>query len=200
MKLVKIILFLLISFNTPLKANSGDNIQSILNEGGKLIFIRHAYAPGGGDPDNFDILNCASQRNLNEEGIEQAKKIGKFFLEKNSLVSKVYYPGLVSHDDHEIAKNQMSGYGGMLSIEISSEISPIIFLKNLRIIKPVMSLGGIESTANYPKLTSHFSLTQKERSSQGISSQLIRLSLGIESIEDLKNDINSALNNSLNES
>ena len=84
MKLDKIILFLLISFNTPLKANSEDNVQSILNEGGKLIFIRHAYAPGGGDPDSFDISNCASQRNLNKEGIEQAKTIGKFFLEKNS--------------------------------------------------------------------------------------------------------------------
>ena len=89
MKLVKIILFLLISFNTPLKANSGDNVHSILNEGGKLIFIRHAYAPGGGDPDNFDISNCASQRNLNEEGIEQAKKIGKFFLEKNIIIDKI---------------------------------------------------------------------------------------------------------------
>ena len=55
MKLIKIILFLLISFNTSLKANSEVNVQSILKEGGKLIFIRHAYAPGGGDPDNFDI-------------------------------------------------------------------------------------------------------------------------------------------------
>ena len=89
MKLVKIILFLLISFNTSLIANSGDNVQSILNEGGKLIFIRHAYAPGGGDPDNFDISNCASQRNLNEEGVEQAKKIGKFFLEKNIIIDKI---------------------------------------------------------------------------------------------------------------
>ena len=60
MKQIKIILFLLITFNTSLKANSSDNVQSILSEGGKLIFIRHAYAPGGGDPDNFDLLNCAS--------------------------------------------------------------------------------------------------------------------------------------------
>ena len=89
MKLIKIILFLLISFNAPLKANSGDNFKSILNEGGKLIFIRHAYAPGGGDPDNFDISNCATQRNLNEEGIEQAKKIGNFFLEKNIMIDKI---------------------------------------------------------------------------------------------------------------
>ena len=89
MKLIKIILFLLISFNTSLKANSEDNVQNILKEGGKLIFIRHAYAPGGGDPDNFDVSNCASQRNLNEEGIEQSKRIGNFFLEKNITIDKI---------------------------------------------------------------------------------------------------------------
>ena len=89
MKLIKIILFLLISFNTSLKANSEDNVQNILNEGGKLIFIRHAYAQGGGDPDNFDISNCASQRNLNEDGIEQSKRIGIFFLEKNIMIDKI---------------------------------------------------------------------------------------------------------------
>ena len=89
MKLIKVIIFLFISFNTSLKANSNDNLQNILSEGGKLIFIRHAYAPGAGDPDNFDILNCATQRNLNKEGIEQAKAIGKFFLKdhiKRSIV------------------------------------------------------------------------------------------------------------------
>ena len=80
MKLIKIIIFLLISFNTSLVANSNNDLQDILSKGGKLIFIRHAYAPGGGDPDNFDISNCDSQRNLNKEGIEQAKTIGKFFL------------------------------------------------------------------------------------------------------------------------
>ena len=89
MKQIKIILFLLITFNTSLKGNSSDDLQSILSEGGKLIFIRHAYAPGGGDPDNFDISNCASQRNLNEEGIEQSKRIGNFFLEKNIMIDKI---------------------------------------------------------------------------------------------------------------
>ena len=91
MKLIKIIIFLLISFNTSLVANSNNDLQDILSKGGKLIFIRHAYAPGGGDPDNFDISNCASQRNLNKEGIEQAKIIGKIFLnnhiEKNIVLS-----------------------------------------------------------------------------------------------------------------
>ena len=88
MRLIKIIIFLLISFNTSLIANSNDDLQNIFSESGKLIFIRHAYAPGGGDPENFDIFNCASQRNLNEEGIKQAKNIGKFFL-KNRIDSNI---------------------------------------------------------------------------------------------------------------
>jgi len=88
-KLFKIIIFLFISFNTTLVANSNDDLQNLISEGGKLIFIRHAYAPGSGDPDNFDLSNCASQRNLNQEGIDQAKEINKFFLKHpmdNSLV------------------------------------------------------------------------------------------------------------------
>ena len=83
MKLIKIIIFISISFNTPLASNSNDDLQNLLSEEGKLIFIRHAYAPGSGDPDNFDLSNCASQRNLNQEGINQAKKINKFFLKKH---------------------------------------------------------------------------------------------------------------------
>tara|TARA_B100000780_G_scaffold60242_1_gene38670 strand:+ start:16 stop:570 length:555 start_codon:yes stop_codon:yes gene_type:complete len=89
MKLIKIIIFLLISFNKPLIANSNDNFQSLLKEGGKLIFIRHAYAPGVGDPNNFDILNCTSQRNLSEKGIKQAKNIGRFFLKKKIVIDKI---------------------------------------------------------------------------------------------------------------
>ena len=88
MKLFKIIIFLVISFNTSLIVNSNDDLQNILSEGGKLIFIRHAYAPGTGDPDNFDISNCNSQRNLNKEGVDQAKYIGKFFL-KNQIKSNI---------------------------------------------------------------------------------------------------------------
>ena len=83
MKLIKIIIFLFISINTPLVVNSKGDLQNLLSEGGKLIFIRHAYAPGSGDPDNFDLSNCASQRNLNEEGVDQAKIINKFFSKKN---------------------------------------------------------------------------------------------------------------------
>ena len=88
MKLFKITLILLISFNTSFKVISANDFKSILKDGGKLIFIRHAYAPGSGDPDNFDLSNCASQRNLNQEGIHQAKTISKFFL-KNHMDSNL---------------------------------------------------------------------------------------------------------------
>ncbi len=89
MNLIKIIIFLFISFNLPLKVNSSTDFQKILSDGGKLIFIRHAYAPGIGDPDNFDLSNCSSQRNLNDEGIEQSINIGNFFLENNVVIDNV---------------------------------------------------------------------------------------------------------------
>jgi phosphohistidine phosphatase SixA len=89
MKLIKIILFILISLNTSFKVISANDLQSILKEEGKLIFIRHAYAPGGGDPHGFKISNCTTQRNLNKEGIEQSKRIGLFFTENNINIGKV---------------------------------------------------------------------------------------------------------------
>ena len=89
MKLIKIILTLLISFNIPFKAISSNEFQNLLKDGGKLIFIRHAYAPGGGDPDNFDIKDCTTQRNLNDAGRLQSKKIGKFFKENKIPIDLV---------------------------------------------------------------------------------------------------------------
>ena len=80
---------MLISFNISFKVISANDLQNILRDNGKIIFIRHAYAPGGGDPDGFDIANCASQRNLNSEGIAQSKRIGKFFEENDIIIDKV---------------------------------------------------------------------------------------------------------------
>jgi len=89
MKLIRFFLLILLSFNISLKVNSNDKAQSLLKEGGKLIFIRHAIAPGGGDPIDFDILRCETQRNLSKEGIIQSKNIGKFFSENNIQIDKV---------------------------------------------------------------------------------------------------------------
>ena len=89
MKLIKFFLLILLSFNISLKANSNDKVQILLKEGEKLIFIRHAIAPGGGDPVDFDILRCETQRNLSKKGITQSKNIGKFFSENNIQIDKV---------------------------------------------------------------------------------------------------------------
>ncbi|MCL4116695.1 UNVERIFIED_CONTAM: hypothetical protein GTU68_028724 [Idotea baltica] len=121
-----------------------------------------------------------------------AKKLAKY-LDKHDAVSKVYYPGLKSHENHAIAKKQMKGYGAMMSFELKENVDAAAFLKSLKLIKPSMSLAGIESTMLLPAKTSHALLTAEARVSQGISDGLIRFSVGIESKKDLIQDIDQAL-------
>ena len=114
------------------------------------------------------------------------------FLESESKVGKVYYPGLKAHPFYTVAKKQMpGGFGGMLSFEVKG--NPDRFLKKLVYIKRAVSLGGVESTINSPCKTSHAKLTPAERKSVGISDNLLRLSVGIEEVNDLINDIKQAL-------
>jgi len=89
-KYIKFIIIILISLTSSIKAEIDKDILASLKEGNKLIFIRHAYAPGGGDPDNFDINDCNTQRNLSESGRRQAKNISNFFIENQSNFKKVY--------------------------------------------------------------------------------------------------------------
>ena len=84
MRLINIIIIIILVLTNEIKANSEIQILDNLKKGGNLIFIRHAYAPGGGDPSNFDINDCTTQRNLNDEGRNQSKKIGAFF-KKNKI-------------------------------------------------------------------------------------------------------------------
>jgi broad specificity phosphatase PhoE len=90
MKFIKFLLLIFITINSPVKADLNQNMIYELKQGGKLIFIRHAYAPGGGDPINFDITNCNTQRNLSDSGRKQANEIGFFFKNNNILINKVY--------------------------------------------------------------------------------------------------------------
>jgi phosphohistidine phosphatase SixA len=83
-------LIILIYIISPVKADLNQNIISELKKGGKIIFIRHAYAPGGGDPNNFDLNDCNTQRNLNNDGRLQSKKIGDFFKKNKISIKKVY--------------------------------------------------------------------------------------------------------------
>jgi phosphohistidine phosphatase SixA len=90
MKFINFLLIIFITINSPIKADLNQNLINELKQGGKLIFIRHAYAPGGGDPINFDLNVCNTQRNLNNSGRNQADKIGSLFKDNNISTDKVY--------------------------------------------------------------------------------------------------------------
>ena len=122
---------------------------------------------------------------------KNAQKIAEF-LHVNDNVKSVYYPGLESHPQHELAKRQMNGFGGMLSFLIKEEKKSDEFTRFLKIIKPAMSLGGVESTVTSPSLTSHSKISKEKREKFGISDGLLRFSVGIEDYEDLKNDLTQA--------
>ncbi|WP_394972287.1 trans-sulfuration enzyme family protein [uncultured Croceitalea sp.] len=121
-----------------------------------------------------------------------AQKMAEFLYENNDI-NAVYYPGLKSDLNHELAKRQMHGFGGMLSFELKESINASEFLKSLELIKPSMSLAGVESTMLLPVLTSHSLMSPKDREKQGIKDGLIRFSVGIEEVEDIIADIEQAL-------
>ena len=127
------------------------------------------------------------------EQTENAKILSKM-LDENKNISRVYYPGLENHPSHEIAKEQMNDFGAMMSFDLDKSVDVYTFLKTLKLIKPGMSLAGVETTVNFPMKTSHGLMTQEERDIQGIGDKLIRLSAGIESYEDLYEDIEQAIN------
>ena len=98
---------------------------------------------------------------------KNAKKIAKWLL-KHPLVNQVHYPGLKTHPNYKLAKKQMNGCTGMLSFELNESVNSDVFLKSLTLIKPSMSLAGVESTILAPSKTSHALLGEEERKNQGI--------------------------------
>jgi len=124
---------------------------------------------------------------------KNARKLAKY-LDKSPDIKRVYYPGLKTHPEHKLAKTQMKGFGAMMSFELEKGINPSKFLKALKLIKPSMSLAGVESTMLLPAVTSHALLSPEERNKLGIGDGLIRFSVGIESKKDLVEDIQQAMN------
>jgi len=117
------------------------------------------------------------------------------FLASHKAVHKVNYPGLPTFEGHAIARTQMKDFGGMLSFELDTKaIAPSKFLRNLKVIAPAVSLGGVETIICSPAVTSHRKVSAEERKRIGISDSLLRLSVGIENVEDLIEDIEQALN------
>lgn len=123
---------------------------------------------------------------------ENAQKMAEY-LEQNPNIDRVYYPGLKSHPDYELAKKQMKGFGAMLSFELKAGIDAMDFQRSLQLIKPSMSLAGLESTTVSPVQTTHALLSEEERLERGIKDGLIRFSVGIEEPEDLIYDIEQAI-------
>jgi cystathionine gamma-lyase len=118
------------------------------------------------------------------------------YLSTHPLVEKVNYPGLKTHSQHILAKKQMTGFGGMLSFYVNKKVNPNNFLGKLKIIALAESLGGVESLINQPASMTHASITKEERDRIGITNNLLRLSVGIEDVEDLKEDLEQAFQKS----
>jgi cystathionine gamma-lyase/cystathionine beta-lyase len=116
------------------------------------------------------------------------------YLKDRREVKRVFYPGLESHPGHEIAKRQMKGFGGVVSFEVNGGIKAANrFLKKTRVFSLAESLGGVASLAEHPATMSHASMPADYRKSVGITDELVRLSIGLENIEDLIEDLNQAL-------
>ncbi len=116
------------------------------------------------------------------------------FLQGHNKVEDVFYPGLESHSHHHLAKEQMRGFGGMLSFNMKGDYSDVLrFLKNLKLFELAESLGGVESLVNHPEKMTHASVPPEMRQQLGIGPNLLRLSIGIESADDLILDLKQAL-------
>ncbi|RMG22595.1 MAG: PLP-dependent transferase [Methanobacteriota archaeon] len=117
------------------------------------------------------------------------------YLESHPRVNRVIYPGLESHPQHELAKQQMSGFGGMLSFELNGELSDAKrFVENLQYFAVAESLGGVESLIELPAIMTHASVPPEERRKIGLADGLIRISVGIENVDDLLDDLEQAFN------
>jgi cystathionine beta-lyase len=128
-----------------------------------------------------------------ERQTQNARSISHF-LEEHPTVRRVNYPGLPNFKGHEIAKSQMDSFGAMLSFELDdAKVDVARFIRGLRLIKPAVSLGGIESTICSPAVTSHAKISAADRKRIGITDGLLRLSVGIEQVDDLLEDLEKAM-------
>ena len=124
--------------------------------------------------------------------IENAKEVADF-LDKHPKVKKVHYPGLPSHPQHQLAKRQMEGFGGMISFDVGDLKTAKKLLKNVRICALAESLGGVESLISHPATMTHASIPAAQRKRIGITDGLVRISVGIEDVEDIIEDLRRAL-------
>ena len=162
----------------------------------EIHFIQFAAGAIASPMDSFLALRGIKTLHIRMQRHCENGKVVANFLEKHSKVGTVYYPGLENHPSHKIAKKQMKDFGGMVSFKLKDESKEATFrfLENTKLFTLAESLGGVESLVNHPVTMSHGSIPEKERLKIGITASLIRLSVGIEDIEDLVADLEQALN------
>ena len=160
----------------------------------KLYFIQNASGAVPGPQDCFLTLRGIKTLHVRmQRHCENAHKVANF-LNNHEMVEKVYWPGLDSHKNHDVAKKQMSGFGGMLSFRIKdfNKEQTIKFLEKLHLFTLAESLGGVESLCGHPATMTHASIPVEEREKSGVTDSLIRLSIGIEDVDDLIDDLKNA--------
>ncbi len=163
--------------------------------GEQLHFQQFATGATLGPMDSFLVLRGIKTLHIRvQRHCENGQKVAEF-LSGHDKIKTVFYPGLPSHPFHDIAKKQMSGFGGMVSFTFKSgtKADAVSFLEKLKVFTLAESLGGVESLANHPALMTHASIPENIRREIGISDDLVRLSVGIEDIEDLLEDLKNAL-------
>ena len=160
----------------------------------KLYFIQNASGAVPGPQDCFLALRGIKTLHVRmQRHCENAHKVANF-LNNHEMVEKVYWPGLDSHKNHDVAKKQMSDFGGMLSFRIKdfNKEQTIKFLEKLHLFTLAESLGGVESLCGHPATMTHASIPVEEREKSGVTDSLIRLSIGIEDVDDLIDDLKNA--------
>ncbi|EIA10112.1 cystathionine gamma-synthase [Flavobacterium frigoris] len=174
---------------------AGALIAKTAELGQQLHFQQFATGATLGPMDSFLVLRGIKTLHLRmQRHCENGEKVAEF-LNNHPKVKTVYYPGLASHPYHEVAKKQMSAFGGMVSFDFVSgaKQDSIDFLEKVKIFTLAESLGGVESLANHPALMTHASIPEDKRKEVGITDDLVRLSIGVEDIEDLIEDLKQAL-------
>jgi cystathionine gamma-synthase/cystathionine gamma-lyase len=161
----------------------------------QLAFIQNASGAVPGPQDCFLVLRGIKTLHIRmQRHCENALKVAQW-LEAHPKVAKVYYPGLPSHPSYELAGRQMRGYGGMLSFELSGDVyeEAVHVMESLQVFSLGESLGGVESLCTHPASMTHASIPKEERLKTGLKDTLIRLSVGIEDVEDLIADLEQAI-------
>jgi len=161
----------------------------------ELYFIQKSSGAVCGPQDSFLVLRGIKTLHLRMQRHCENGKVIANYLNEHPKVDKVYWPGLKAHPNHSIAKNQMRGFGGMISFTLKGNLKEDAFkvLSSLKVFTLAESLGGVESLICHPATMTHAPVPKAERVKIGILESLIRLSVGIEDVEDLKEDIEQAL-------